>query len=319
MRGAMHSADRARVGPVGRRAPDRAAVRRAAFLRQGAHSRRGTGLGQRIRSARVAPSRPSRTPSLVFDSFLAWLAVSLVLSLTRVLTGNIAAAIGLHAGWVVVLRMLQEAQRRAGRRRHRPGSADSTALLGYWVVPWSAAIAFALWLTRGSWVPYCAAAPAEASRSRRSQRIVEFQIGLLVGERNRQYLGEPVHPPRPHRRGACRCARTPRRAAAAPCQQLGQPCVARGHRQRAGSSAQPVDLAYVQPIGLAAAPDNAKPPPPDAGQSEQTVRQLVKIGDLRQRADIVQLGVLPARPRGPRGSAPPRSRCSSRMQRRTMS
>ncbi len=37
-----------------------------------------------------------------------WLAVGLILSLTRVLTGNIAVAIGLHAGWVVVLRMLQE-------------------------------------------------------------------------------------------------------------------------------------------------------------------------------------------------------------------
>ena len=70
---------------------------------------------------------PLGTPSLVFDSFTAWLAVSLVLSLTRVLTGNIAAAIGLHAGWVVVLRMLQEATRLARPPRDRRGWANSTA------------------------------------------------------------------------------------------------------------------------------------------------------------------------------------------------
>ena len=55
---------------------------------------------------------PLSHPALVFDSFLAWLAVGLILSLTRVLTGNIAVAIGLHAGWVVVLRMLQESTAR---------------------------------------------------------------------------------------------------------------------------------------------------------------------------------------------------------------
>ena len=52
---------------------------------------------------------PLAHPALVFDSFLSWLLVGLILSLTRVLTGNIAVAIGLHAGWVLVLRMLQEA------------------------------------------------------------------------------------------------------------------------------------------------------------------------------------------------------------------
>ncbi len=96
---------------------------------------------------------PLGSPSLVFDSFLSWLIVGLILSLTRALTGNIAMALGLHAGWVVVLRMLQEAT----------GSGQATAyafwvgrfdgLLGYWLVPWGGCIAAALWLTRSSWVP----------------------------------------------------------------------------------------------------------------------------------------------------------------------
>src|SRR5580692_402611 len=68
----------------------------------------------------------------VLDSLLAWAAVSLVLSLTRILTGNIAVAVGLHAGWVVVLR-------------------------------WAAAIAMVLWSTRRVWVPYAAGVPSGAS------------------------------------------------------------------------------------------------------------------------------------------------------------
>jgi hypothetical protein len=120
---------------------------------------------------------PLGTPSLVFDSFAAWLAVSLVLSLTRVLTGNIAAALGLHAGWVVVLRMLQEATASGPTAAASPWIGRFDGLLGYWVLPWSAAIGIVLWLARSAWVPYAAggAEPGDAvngaidaSRSRRS-------------------------------------------------------------------------------------------------------------------------------------------------------
>lgn len=116
---------------------------------------------------------PLSTPSLVFDSFAAWLAVSLVLSLCRVLTGNIAAPIGLHAGWVVVLRMLQEASAPGPSGASSPWVGKFDGLLGYWVIPWSAAIGIALWLTRALWVPfasgpYCAGGATEASRSRLS-------------------------------------------------------------------------------------------------------------------------------------------------------
>ncbi len=89
----------------------------------------------------------------VLDAFLSWLAVGLVLSLTRVLTGNIAVAIGLHAGWVVVLRLLQEATVRGTAPAYAAWVGTFDGLLGYWLRPWAAVIAAALWLTRGLWVP----------------------------------------------------------------------------------------------------------------------------------------------------------------------
>ena len=96
---------------------------------------------------------PLSHPALVADSFLSWLTVGLILSLTRVLTGNIAVAIGLHAGWVVVLRMLQESTvvGSAAADSHWVGRFDG--LLGYWLLPWGASLAAALWFTRARWVP----------------------------------------------------------------------------------------------------------------------------------------------------------------------
>jgi membrane protease YdiL (CAAX protease family) len=91
--------------------------------------------------------------SLVLDSFLAWLIVGLILSLTRVLTGNIAVALGLHAGWVVVLRMLQEATTSGTAPAYAVWVGRFDGLLGYWMLPWGLTIAAALWLTRSRWVP----------------------------------------------------------------------------------------------------------------------------------------------------------------------
>jgi len=89
----------------------------------------------------------------VFDAFLSWLAVGLVLSYTRVLTGNIAVAIGLHAGWVVLLRMLQEATVRGTTPAYAVWVGKFDGLLGLWLLPWAAAIGLTLWLTRRTWVP----------------------------------------------------------------------------------------------------------------------------------------------------------------------
>jgi membrane protease YdiL (CAAX protease family) len=96
---------------------------------------------------------PLALPSLVFDSFLSWLIVGLILSLTRVLTGNIAVAIGLHAGWVIVLRMLQEGTTSGEAPAYSFWVGRFDGLLGYWLLPWGVAIAAALWLTRARWVP----------------------------------------------------------------------------------------------------------------------------------------------------------------------
>jgi membrane protease YdiL (CAAX protease family) len=98
---------------------------------------------------------------VVLDSLLAWAAVSLVLSLTRILTGNIAAALGLHAGWVVVLRLLQEATGSGPVQSAWVGRFDG--LVGWWVLPWAAAISIVLWSTRRIWVPYAAGEPSGAS------------------------------------------------------------------------------------------------------------------------------------------------------------
>jgi membrane protease YdiL (CAAX protease family) len=96
---------------------------------------------------------PLGHPALVFDSFLAWLLVGLILSLTRVLTGNIAVAIGLHAGWVLVLRMLQEATASGGAPGYSFWVGRFDGLLGLWLLPWGITIAAALWLTRALWAP----------------------------------------------------------------------------------------------------------------------------------------------------------------------
>jgi membrane protease YdiL (CAAX protease family) len=111
---------------------------------------------------------PLADPRAVLDSFLAWMTVSLVLSLTRMLTGNIAVAIGLHAGWVFVLRWLQQATGSTATHSAWVGRFDG--LLGYWLLPWGAAIALALWSTRGAWVPYASGEPCGASSASRSSR-----------------------------------------------------------------------------------------------------------------------------------------------------
>ncbi len=97
---------------------------------------------------------PLSHPSAVLDAFLAWLTVGLILSMTRILTGNTAVAIGLHGGWVVVLRMLQLSTVRDAATLNSVWVGTFDGILGYWVLPWGAAIAAALWTTRGVWVPF---------------------------------------------------------------------------------------------------------------------------------------------------------------------
>lgn len=96
---------------------------------------------------------PLGHPTLVLDAFLSWLTVGLILSLTRVLTGNVAVAIGLHAGWVVVLRVLQLCTVGGSSPPYSAWVSRFDGLLGLWLLPWGLSVAAALWLTRALWVP----------------------------------------------------------------------------------------------------------------------------------------------------------------------
>ncbi len=89
----------------------------------------------------------------ILDSLLSWFVIGLVLSLTRVLTGNIAVAIGLHAGWVVVLRMLQQGTVLQTGQPFSPWVGSFDGLVGYWLLPWGACVALGLWGLRARWVP----------------------------------------------------------------------------------------------------------------------------------------------------------------------
>jgi hypothetical protein len=96
---------------------------------------------------------PLGTPARVFDSFLSYFAIGLLLSMTRVLTGNIAVAIGLHAGWVIVLRIMQQVTVRTPSSDYGVWLGAFDGLVGYWMLPWSAVLAAVLWTTRARWVP----------------------------------------------------------------------------------------------------------------------------------------------------------------------
>jgi membrane protease YdiL (CAAX protease family) len=113
---------------------------------------------------------PLSQPALVFDAFLSWLIVGLILSLTRILTGNIVVAIGLHAGWVLVLRMLQEGTTTGTAPAYSFWVGRFDGLLGLWLVPWGLCIAAALWLTRLYWVPPSRSAAPSAAGLKTSRR-----------------------------------------------------------------------------------------------------------------------------------------------------
>jgi uncharacterized protein len=94
---------------------------------------------------------PLAHPALIADSLLSWLVVGLILSMARILTGNIAMAVGLHAGWVVILRMLQESTISGSSPRFSLWVGKFDGLLGLWLLPWGVLIALALWATRARW------------------------------------------------------------------------------------------------------------------------------------------------------------------------
>jgi hypothetical protein len=83
---------------------------------------------------------PFGDPLKIADAFLCLLAVGVLLGMVRTLTGNIAACIGLHAGWVWVITFVRETSvRDPSNEPACPGCCHAS-------MAWSAG-----WCSRGPW------------------------------------------------------------------------------------------------------------------------------------------------------------------------
>ena len=84
-------------------------------------------------------------PAGIADAFLALMAVGVVLALVRQATGNIAACLGLHAGWVWVMLVAHELTqpRRAAPLGFLLSRFDG--FVGWLVLAWTLALAVPLW------------------------------------------------------------------------------------------------------------------------------------------------------------------------------
>jgi hypothetical protein len=83
-------------------------------------------------------------PYHILDAFLCLLAVGVLLGMLRVRTGNIAATIGLHAGWVAVIYVVRAA---TDRRPDAPGSwmlGEFDGFIGWLVLAWTLVLGISL-------------------------------------------------------------------------------------------------------------------------------------------------------------------------------
>jgi len=103
-------------------------------------------------------------PLTIADAFLALFAVGVVLGLVRAATGNIAACIGLHAGWVWVMLVAHEFSQ---PRRSAPAAfllSQFDGFVGWLVLAWTLALAVPLWR-------FYVARTAAAKRARTQPRV----------------------------------------------------------------------------------------------------------------------------------------------------
>jgi uncharacterized protein len=144
LRGAMHTA-------IERESGTRAAVLLTAVLYSATHFF----ATYHIAPDRVTPYsgfellggtlRAFAHPAGIADAFLALFAVGVVLALVRAATGNIAACIGLHAGWVWVIQVAHELTQ---PRRDAPLSfllSRFDGVVGWLVLAWTVLLAVPLW------------------------------------------------------------------------------------------------------------------------------------------------------------------------------
>jgi CAAX protease family protein len=84
-------------------------------------------------------------PLGILDAFLCLTAVGVLLGLVRQYTGNIAACVGLHAGWVAVIYAVRETSE---RNAHSPANwlmSDYDGFIGWMVLGWTLVIGWVLW------------------------------------------------------------------------------------------------------------------------------------------------------------------------------
>lgn len=81
----------------------------------------------------------------ILDAFLCLFMVGVLLGVTRHLTGNIAACIGLHASWVAIITVVRETSLRneAGPAAFLMSEYDG--FIGWMVLAWTFVIGWALW------------------------------------------------------------------------------------------------------------------------------------------------------------------------------
>ncbi|MCC6172411.1 MAG: CPBP family intramembrane metalloprotease [Gammaproteobacteria bacterium] len=79
-------------------------------------------------------------PLSIVDAFLCLAAVGVLLGLVRTLTGNIAACIGLHAGWVWVISVMRESSRPVAGHPAAWLLSDFDGVVGWLVLAWCAVI-----------------------------------------------------------------------------------------------------------------------------------------------------------------------------------
>jgi membrane protease YdiL (CAAX protease family) len=83
------------------------------------------------------------------DAFLCLVAVGILLGMARVYTGNIAASIGLHAGWVAVIYVVKETSRREMESPLRWMLSEADGFVGWLVLAWTAVIGIVLYFWYG--------------------------------------------------------------------------------------------------------------------------------------------------------------------------
>lgn len=86
-------------------------------------------------------------PARIFDSFLALFAVGVLLGLVRERFGNIAACIGLHAGWVWVIAIARELTGRSPDTTWNFLVGSYDGVVGYLVLAWTVGLTLAFWLS----------------------------------------------------------------------------------------------------------------------------------------------------------------------------